>query len=280
MKVWPIFKKEMRLYFTSPVAWVIMSVFLFIAGYFFYSIFGYYTRVSMQSATVAMGFFFWVYFSQYTRMSMQAMMNPMAARDVNVIEWVLRPLFSGFLSIVLLLSLVPAISMRLIAEERKSQTLELLMTYPVSDTAILLGKFFAGLALYGCMLATSMVYLAILRYFTPLEWAAVGAMYGGLLLMGAAFLAIGLFVSSLTENQIIAALGTFALLLILWAIGWGADATAGSISDILRHVSASDHIDGFTKGVIETRDVIYFVDVTIVFLVFGLLSLQTRRWKG
>jgi len=68
--------------------------------------------------------------------------------------------------------------------------------------------------------------------------------------------------------------------LILWAIGWGADATAGSISDILRHVSASDHIDGFTKGVIETRDVIYFVDVTIVFLVFGLLSLQTRRWKG
>jgi len=257
MKVWPIFKKEIRLYFASPIGYAILFFF-----------------------TVAMGFFFWIYFSQYTRMSMQAMMNPMAARDVNVIEWVLRPLFSGFLSIVLLLSLVPAISMRLIAEERKSQTLELLMTYPVSDTAILLGKFFAGLALYGCMLATSMVYLAILLYFTPLEWAAVGAMYGGLLLMGAAFLAIGLFVSSLTENQIIAALGTFALLLILWAIGWGADATAGSISDILRHVSASDHIDGFTKGVIETRDVIYFVDVTIVFLVFGLLSLQTRRWKG
>jgi len=160
MKVWPIFKKEIRLYFASPIGYAILFFF-----------------------TVAMGFFFWVYFSQYTRMSMQAMMNPMAARDVNVIEWVLRPLFSGFLSIVLLLSLVPAISMRLIAEERKSQTLELLMTYPVSDTAILLGKFFAGLALYGCMLATSMVYLAILRYFTPLEWAAVGAMYGGLLLI-------------------------------------------------------------------------------------------------
>ena len=110
MKVWPIFKKEIRLYFASPIGYAILFFF-----------------------TVAMGFFFWVYFSQYTRMSMQAMMNPMAARDVNVIEWVLRPLFSGFLSIVLLLSLVPAISMRLIAEERKSQTLELLMTYPVTQ---------------------------------------------------------------------------------------------------------------------------------------------------
>lgn len=257
MRVWPIFKKEVRLYFTSPIGYAIL---------FFFA--------------VAMGFFFWVYFSQYTRMSMQAMMNPMGARDVNVMEWVLRPLFSGFLSIILLLSLVPAISMRLVAEERKSQTLELLMTYPVSDTAILLGKFFAGLALYGCMLGISVAYVAILRYFTPLEWTAVLVMYGGLLLMGAAFLAIGLFVSSLTENQIVAALGTFALLLILWAIGWGADVAGGSTSDILRHLSASEHIEGFTKGVIETRDVIYFVDLTIVFLVFGLLSLQTRRWKG
>jgi ABC-2 type transport system permease protein len=108
----------------------------------------------------------------------------------------------------------------------------------------------------------------------------VGALYLGMLLMGAAFLAVGLFMSSVTENQIIAALGTFMALLLLWAIGWPAESAGGATGDVLRHLSVSEHLDNFTKGVIETKDLVYFVNLTVAFLIFSLLSLQSRRWRG
>jgi ABC-2 type transport system permease protein len=202
------------------------------------------------------------------------------ARDLSVIEYVMRPLFSGFLSVILFLSLVPAITMRLVSEERRSGTLELLMTHPVTDGAIVMGKFLGALSLYAVMLATTLIYPAFIRYFTPLEWGAVGALYLGMLLMGAAFLAVGLFMSSVTENQIIAALGTFMALLLLWAIGWPAESAGGGVGEVLRHLSVSEHLENFTKGVIETKDLVYFVDLTVAFLVFSLLSLQSRRWRG
>ena len=257
MTVWPIYKKELRLYFTTPLAWAVLFVFVLV-----------------------MGVFFWLYFSIFTRASMQAAMNPMMGRDLTVTEYVMRPLFSGFLSVILFLSLVPAITMRLVAEERRSGTLELLMTYPVTDTAVVLGKFLGGLSLYGVMLATTLVYPLFIRYFTGLEWGAVGTLYLGMLLMGAAFMAVGLFVSSVTENQVIAALGTFMVLLLLWAIGWTAESAGGAVGEVLRHLSVSEHLENFTKGVIETKDLVYFVDLTVAFLVFSLLSLQSRRWRG
>jgi len=257
MTVWPIYKKELRLYFTTPLAWAVIFIFVLV-----------------------MGFFFWLYFTIFTRASMQAAMNPQMARDLSVIEYVMRPLFSGFLSVILFLSLVPAITMRLVSEERRSGTLELLMTHPVTDGAIVMGKFLGALSLYGVMLATTLVYPAFIRYFTPLEWGAVGALYLGMLLMGAAFLAVGLFMSSVTENQIIAALGTFMALLLLWAIGWPAESAGGATGDVLRHLSVSEHLDNFTKGVIETKDLVYFVNLTVAFLIFSLLSLQSRRWRG
>ena len=145
MKIWPIFKKEMRLYFTSPVAWVIITMFLFIAGYFFYSIFAFYTLASMQSA-----------------------MNPQMARELNVTDSVLRPLFSN-VSVILLL-LMPLITMRLFSEERRSGTIELLLTYPVRDGAVLIGKYLAALALYAIMLALTLLYPGIVLYFARVEW--------------------------------------------------------------------------------------------------------------
>ena len=257
MTVWPIYKKELRLYFTTPLAWAVLFIFVLV-----------------------MGVFFWLYFSIFTRASMQAAMNPMMGRDLTVTEYVMRPLFSGFLSVILFLSLVPAITMRLVAEERRSGTLELLMTYPVNDGAIVLGKFLGGLSLYGVMLSTTLVFPLFIRYFTAVEWGAVGTLYLGMVLMGAAFMAVGLFVSSVTENQIIAALGTFMLLLLLWAIGWTAESAGAGAAEVLRHLSVSEHLENLTKGVIETKDVIFFVDLTVAFLVFSLLSLQSRRWRG
>ena len=255
MRIWPIVKKEMRIYFTSPVAWVIITIFLVIAGYFFYNIFAFYTLASMQSA-----------------------MNPQMGRDLNVTDSVLRPLFSN-VSVILLL-LMPLITMRLFAEERRSGTIELLLTYPVRDGAVLVGKYLAALAVYVIMLALTLLYPAIVFYFVRLEWGPLLTGYLGLLLMGATFLAVGIFASSLTENQIVASITTFGVLLILWVIGWSAEYVGGTWGRVLSHLSLLDHFDTFARGVLDTKDVIYYVDVTVVALFLTLRSLEARRWKG
>ena len=254
MRVWPIFKKEMRLYFTSPVAWVIMAVFIFIAGYFFHSIFNYYARVSMQSA-----------------------MNPMGG-GLNVTDGVLRPLFSNF-SVILLL-MMPLLTMRLFAEERRSGTIELLLTYPVRDGAVLLGKFLAAFALYALMIALTLVFPAIIWYFAPLEAGPILTGYVGLLLMGATFIAVGVFASSLTENQIVAALVSFLILLMFWVVGWSADFADPALGRVLQHLSLTEHNESFAKGVLETKDIIFYLDFTLVALFLSLRSLEARRWKG
>ncbi|MGH7309050.1 MAG: ABC transporter permease subunit [Candidatus Rokuibacteriota bacterium] len=255
MRVWPIFKKEMRLYFSSPIAWVILTIFTLITGYFFYSIFAYYTLASMQS-----------------------MMNPMMAREMNVTDNVLRPLFSN-ISVILLL-LMPLLTMRLFAEERRSGTIELLLTYPVRDGAVLLGKYLAALAMYGVMLVATLVYPALVLYFARVEWGVLATGYLGLLLMGATFLAVGLFASSLTENQIVASIITFGVLLIFWVIGWSSDYAGGGWGRILSHISLLEHFDSFAKGVLDTKDILYYVNFTLLALFLTLRSLEARRWKG
>src|SRR3989449_8048387 len=142
----------MRLYFTSPVAWVVFTMFLLIGGYFFYSIFAFYTLASMQSA-----------------------MNPAMGRDLNVTDSVMRPLFSN-ISVVLLL-VMPLVTMRLFAEERRSGTIELLLTYPVRDGAVLAGKYLAALALYAAMLALTLLYPGIVVAFPRLQGGPVGTGY-------------------------------------------------------------------------------------------------------
>ena len=255
MRVWPIFKKEMRLYFTSPVAWVVFTMFLLIGGYFFYSIFAFYTLASMQSA-----------------------MNPAMGRDLNVSDSVMRPLFSN-ISVILLL-LMPLVTMRLIAEERRSGTIELLLTYPVRDGAVLAGKYLAALALYALMLALTFLYPGIVVAFARLEWGPVLTGYLGLFLMGATFIAVGLFASSLTENQIVASITTFGVLLLLWTIGWSAEYVGGAWGKLLQHLSILEHNDNFAKGVLDTKDVVYYANFIVLALFLALRSLEARRWKG
>ena len=255
MKIWAIFKKEMRLYFTSPVAWVVFTIFLLIAGYFFYSIFAFFTLASMQSA-----------------------MNPQMGRDLNVTDSVMRPLFSN-ISVILLL-LMPLVTMRLFAEERRAGTIELLLTYPVRDGAVLAGKYLAALALYAIMIALTLLYPAIVVYFARLEWGPILTGYLGLLLMGATFIAVGVFASSLTENQIVAAITTFGVLLIFWILGWSADYAGGTAGKVLQFLSILEHNDSFSKGVLDTKDVLYYLNFTVLALFLTLRSLEARRWKG
>ena len=256
MKVWPIFKKEMLLYFSSPVAYAVITLFLLIVGYFFY-----------------------LYFVSFTLMSMQAAMNPGLARDLNVTDGILRPLFANIVSIIVLF-MMPMLTMRLFAEERKSGTIELLLTYPVRDGAVLIAKYLAALALYAIMLALTLLYPVTIAYFARLEWGPLFTGYLGLLLMGGAFLAVGLLASSLTENQIVAAFATFVVLLIFWVIGWSADYTGGLAGRVLSHLSLVDHFESFSKGVIDSRDVVYYADFTVLALFLTLRSLEARRWKG
>jgi ABC-2 type transport system permease protein len=257
VKVWPIYKKELRLYFTSPVAYVILTIFLLIAGYFFFSIFSFFTRASMQMA-----------------------MNPQMGRDLNVTDAVLRPLFAN-LSVILLL-VMPLVTMRLFAEERRSGTIELLLTYPVRDGAVLIGKYLAALTLYATMIAGTLAYPAIIVWIARagVEWGPLLTGYIGLLLMGAMFLAVGLFASSLTENQIVAAVVTFGILLIFWIIGWTAEFATGALGVVLTHLSILEHNDTFAKGVLDTKDIIYYLNFTALALFLTLRSLESRRWNG
>ncbi len=255
MRALAVFKKEMRLYFSSPIAYVVLAIFALVAGWFFYNVFAFYALISMQAA-----------------------MNPMMARDLSVTEGVLRPLFQNIS--VILLFLMPLLTMRLFAEEKKSGTIELLLTYPVRDGEVLMGKYLAALTVFAVMLVLTMVYPALVAWTARLEWGPLVTGYLGLLLEGAVFIGVGILISSLTENQIVAGVATFGVLLFLWVIAWAADSAGGALGRVLSHLSVTEHFDSFARGVINTKDVIYYLNLTILSLFLTLRSLESKRWRG
>jgi ABC-2 type transport system permease protein len=251
----PIFRKEMRLYFGSPVAYAVATFFLFIAA-----------------------FFFAPSFVQYAEFSMRSAMQPQMGQTLNATENILRPLTYNMA--VVLLFFIPMLTMRLFAEEKRSGTMELLLTYPLRDGEVLAGKFLAALCLYALILALTLFYPVTVAWFTKIEWGAVLTGYLGLLLIGAAFLAIGLFVSSTTENQIVAGFGTFGALLSLWLLGWFADSAQGALRTVVQQTAIIEHMDGFAKGVIDTKDLVYYLTVIAFALFLTLRSLESKRWRG
>lgn len=255
MKILALFKKEMQFYFTSPVAWVVFTVFTLICGYFFYSIFNFFSLISMQSA-----------------------MNPMMGRDLNATEGILRPLFQNIT--VVLLFVMPLLTMRLLSEEKKSGTIELLLTYPIRDGEVLLGKYLAALLIYLVMLGFTVLYPVLTAYFVRLEPGPVLAGYLGLLLLGAAFIAVGVLISSMTENQIVAGFATFGVLLFFWIIGWATDFAGPALGRVISHLSILDHFENFARGILDTKDIIYYLNFTILCLFLTLRSLESRRWRG
>jgi ABC-2 type transport system permease protein len=253
-----LLKKELLIYFGSPIFYITGFFFLVLAGYFFITNVLYYNLMSLQLA--------------------QQAINPQIAAQVNPQQMVLRPLFA-VLGIVLLF-LVPFITMRLLAEEKRSGTAELLFTYPISDWAVILGKFAAALLVYLALLAFTLSYPAALGYISPLDWGALGAGYLGLALLGAACLALGLFASSLTENQLVAGVVGFALLMLFWIIGWVQELRAGGLGEVLRHLSLLDHFDNFSRGVLDTRDLVYLGSFIYFFLFLTKRQLESRRWRA
>lgn len=249
-----IASKELKSYFASPIAYTVMGFFALTFGYFFYALLLFFDRQSLQ----ADGFG--------------------GAPAVNVNEQLIRPVFLN--ATVIFLFVLPLVTMRTYSEEKRSGTIELLLTAPLTDLQIILGKFFGAMGLYASMLALTLLHVGVLFAFGNPEWRPIATTYLGLLLMGGCFVSVGLFISSLTKNQIVAGMVTFAVFLMLWVINWISSFTGPTTQAVLNYLSITDHLDDFTKGILDTKHLVYYVS----FITFGLFltarSVDTERWRG
>ncbi len=251
-----IAQKELKSYFASPVAYIIMGFWALLFGWFFFNILNFFVRQSMQM-------------NQFTQ-------GPSA---VNVNQQLIRPLAAQNLPI-LMLFLLPAVTMRTYAEEKRSGTIELLLTSPLTDLQIILGKFFGAMALYGALLGITLIHIGLLFVFGRPEWKPIITTYFGLLLLGGCFISVGLFISSLTKNQVVAFVATFAVFLMLWVITWIGSFSGPTFDKLTQYLSIIDHLDDFGKGVLDTTHIIYYLS----FITFGLFltakSVDSERCRG
>ncbi|MGB6065033.1 MAG: ABC transporter permease subunit [Desulfomonilaceae bacterium] len=253
--LWAIFRKETANFFISPIAYTVIAIFLLVSG-----------------------FFFWANVSFMSLVSLQAANNPMIAQRINLTDVVIRPLVQN-MSIVMLF-VMPLLTMRLFSEEKKTGTIELLLTYPINDWAVLFGKYLAATLLLLVMLASTLPFMALLFGIGSPDPGTLLSCYLGLLFMGAAFMALGIFISSLTENQIIAAAVSFGSALLFWVLSWSSTLTGEKVGAVLRQLSILEHLESFNKGILALADVSFFLLFTAFFLFLTLRSLETNRWKG
>jgi gliding motility-associated transport system permease protein len=255
VKTLAIYRRELSYYFQSAVAYAVIAVFALLSGYFFYNLLGYFNIASIQ-----------------------AMQNPAQTGTLSLTASLLQPMF-GNMSAVLLL-LLPLLTMRLFAEERRSGSAELLFTYPISDWNVILGKFFAAATVYAVMLVMTIPCLALLYYFGAPETGALLAGYLGLFLMGIAFLAMGIFFSSIGDSQLVAGAATFGCGLLFLIIGWITPFVSPAVGAVLGEMSIVHHLNGFSLGVIDTNDLVFYVNLTVFFLFLCARVLDSARWRS
>jgi len=247
--------KELRILFTSPMAYVVTAVFVLITGYLYYNI---------------------VLFA--STQSMQIMRVQGALPQINLNDLVFRPTFHN-MSVIMMLTL-PLITMRMLAEEKKIKTMELLMTSPLSIFAIVVGKYLAAMVVFTLMLVLTAYMPLLMSYYGSIQWAPILTGYLGIWILGGVFIAVGLFASSLTENQIIASFIGFGAVLILWLIGWVSQTMADSpLEPFLTFLSIGEHTENFIKGMIDTSDLIYMASLIILGLFVTHRVLESQRWK-
>src|SRR5436309_3844606 len=253
-----IVERELRAYFSSPIAYVVLTIFVFLSGIFFRSILG----QVMQMALMA---------------QMRAQQTGPQPIDMPGI------ISRGFLSTmsVILLFIMPMLTMGLFSEEKKRGTIELLLTSPVTDLQVVLGKFLAAGAFFLILLLTTWIPTGILYLYSSPASGPILTAYLGLLLYGLALVAIGLFISTLTENQIIAAVLSFGTIMVLWLVDVlanNADSTTGKA--VLTYLSILNHLDDFMKGVLSTSHIIFYMSLMLVSLFLTYRSIDSLRWRG
>jgi len=252
--IFTIFLKELRSYFVSPIAYLLLTVFALAFGFFFWNSLGYFVYIGMQS-------------------QMRGESFPM-----NINEQIIRPLLSNMG--VFGLFFVPLITMRLFAEEKRTGTIELLTTSPVRDVEVIVGKWLAAVVLYaGLLLITAVNFLFLFRYGNP-DWKPLAIGYLGLLLQAGALLAIGTFISTLTKNQIIAGAVTFAVCLLLFVLEWVSGYEQATWAKVLAYMGTNSHFDSFAKGVLDAKDAVYYITVIFLGLFLTARSIESLRWRS
>jgi ABC-2 type transport system permease protein len=252
--VWTIARRELYSYFVSPVAWVLLTIFAFLSGLFSYIISASFVRFSLEG-------------------QMSGQSGPM-----NLNEQVIAPLFSNIA--VVGLFLIPLISMRLFAEEKRQGTIELLVTSPVHDVEIVLGKWLSAVIMYAALLVVLLLDFSFLFIYGSPDWKPVATGLLGILLQGACLLALGTFISTTTRNQIVAGAVGFALALVLWILNWTTSFGNSDTVQVLNYLSIVSHMDSFSRGVIDTKDLIYYLSMIFLGLFLTTRSLESLRWRS
>jgi ABC-2 type transport system permease protein len=249
-----ICRKELKGYFASPIAYLLMAFFGLIFGFGFYTATRDMMKFSMQS-------------------QMMGQQQPM-----NVNDQIIRPLL-GFASTIALF-LIPMITMRLFAEEKRSGTIELLLTSPIKDIEIIIGKWLGAMLLYLCVLGMSMIDIAMLYAWGKPDLKPVLVAYLGLILQGGALLAIGAFISTTTKNQIIAGGVTFFVCLLLWLLSWFTAYDTSAPAQVVNYISIVTHFENFSKGVLDSKDVVFYFSMIFFALFLTSRSMESLRWRS
>ena len=244
MKIFTIWHKELISYFSSPMAYVIIGIFTLLSGYFFYTDVLYFNLYNMGQTSLTEGL--WVLY-------------------FNDLRYVL-------------IIVAPLLTMRVFSEEKKQNTLEMLLSYPVRTSELVFGKLAACLSFFSLLILLTLCYPLVLSTIWSVQVGPLIASYLGFILLGLLFVSSGIFISSLTENQILAAMGSYGLLLFFWFVSWNEAIANESIVRVLMEISAFDHFVNFTRGVIELKDLSYFILFSAFFGVLSLLSIDKRRW--
>jgi len=252
--IWIICRKELRSYFVSPIAYLLLTMFAVVFGFFFWNALGIFILMGME-------------------MQMRGQMYPM-----NLNEEVIRPLLSN--ASVIGLFFIPMITMRLFAEEKRSGTIELLATSPIRDLEIIIGKWLAAVMLSACMLLFTAVNFAFLFKYGNPDWKPLAIGYVGLLLQAGGLLAIGTFISTLTKNQIIAGAATFGVCLLLWVLEWVGSYETATWAKVLAYMSVVTHFETFAKGVLDIKDAVFYLSVIFLGLFFTARSMESLRWRS
>jgi ABC-2 type transport system permease protein len=247
--------KELRAYFHSPIAYLVMALFAVLCGFFFYN-----------------------YTAAFVVQTFRMMATGQMAPNVSINEYIIRPLFEGVLTVVLLL-LIPLVTMRLFAEEKRSGTIELLLTSPLTDLQIILGKFLGALALYTVLMLLGFLYIGLLfLYGNPNAKPLLGDALG-LFLFGGALLSLGMWISTFTRNQIIAGVVAFALFLLLYVFDWVNAYSSSTAGRVMSYMALTTHFDNFAKGVIDSSDVVYYLSVIVMGIFLTARSVEALKGK-
>ena len=251
---WIIAKRDLGSFFNSPIFYIVTTVFLIIYSFIFFNILNFFSFQSFQAG-------------QFQAMGM----------NLNLNEMVVEPSLQNMS--VILLMIIPIITMRSFADEKKMKTFRLLLSSPVHLREIILGKFLACMIVVAVMILLSSYSVGFLFLLGEPEPGPVVTGYLGVLLMAGCFVSVGIFASSLTDNQIVAAVLTFGFSLFMWVIGWGAQAAGSTTGQVLQYLSIVEHLDRFLKGLVDTSDLVYYLSFILFSLFLCHRVLDSNRWR-